>query len=136
LSRNIYLPEKWIQKERGGNEFSEKTDLYFYFINDSARLTMVERIGIQFRFTISMRLAENEIEEEEKRSRVCLGVFGGWNSVLFIYSGFLSRFGCCLSASFSASLFTNIIIFWGVLYKCRNVRGSFCNFKNTFFFRG
>lgn len=67
MSRDIYLPEKWIQKERGGNEFSERTDLYFYFINDSAQLTMVERIGIQFRFTISMRLAENEIEEEEKR---------------------------------------------------------------------
>lgn len=136
MSRDIYLPEKWIQKERGGNEFSERTDLYFYFINDSAQLTMVERIGIQFRFTISMRLAENEIEEEEKRSRVCLGVFGGWNSVLSLYGGFLSRFGCRLPASLSASLFMNIIIFWGVLYKCRNVRGSFCNFKNTFFFRG
>lgn len=86
MSRHIHLPEKWIQKERGGNEFSERTDLYFYSINDAAQLSMVERIGIQFRFTISMRLAENEIEEEEKRSRVCLGVFGGWNSILFLYS--------------------------------------------------
>lgn len=65
---NERTPEKWIQKERGGNEFSEKTDLYFYFINDSAQLTTVERTGIQFRFTIPMILAENEIEEEEKRS--------------------------------------------------------------------
>jgi hypothetical protein len=112
LSRNIYLPEKWIQKERGGNEFSEKTDLYFYFINDSARLTMVERIGIQFRFTISMRLAENEIEEEEKIREEKQSLFGSFWRVefyfLFLYSEkrlFIEIWLLSLSVLFSFSFY-------------------------------
>lgn len=67
----------------------ERTDLYFYFINDSAQLTMVERIGIQFRFTISMRLAENEIEEEEKIREEKQSLFGSFWRVEFYFISLL-----------------------------------------------
>lgn len=69
-------------RKRGGNEFSEKTDLYFYFINDSAQHTTVERTGIQFRFTIPMRLAEMK---SKTKIREAASLFGSFWRVEFYF---------------------------------------------------